>query len=367
VVAKLAAIGSPILNNPYYSGAEGRADSNNYTISETDPDNYVDVHCGLDNGPYMDVKVGISKTTPTSFLQVLVPNANLTNKMTSEARLHTARAFGRGNTLVALNSGDSLYVGGSTLIHIFGGGVFGNDAAFCSNDKDKIYVCKPTTEEDPATAIKNCEADLSNQILPGSVNIAGTNLNCGKSSYIPSISPIKAPHMDPSEYTLPNEPDCDGRNVPTDISLTNPLPAGLYCVHGGKTLDNYFKNSVTADGVTFYLKDTMTFNFNSNKVYKLSAPKVGTEGTYGAIPGLLFYALPENHSNITINGNSGSYFYGTWLLPGVNIKSFNGTGNIAFRGQLIVGDFDTNGTFDGAMYYDEDYVVTIPASIDLLK
>ncbi len=153
------------------NAAINRATSNQYTISTDDANNYVHVQCGVSSGPYMDVSVEISKTTPTSFLQVLVPNANLTNKMTSVARLHTAHAIGGGNTLIALGLIDnSIVVGGAANLRIMGGGVFGNADTKCNgaSSKEFILVC------DPAFPVSSCTGSGA-PILPGTVNIVGAD------------------------------------------------------------------------------------------------------------------------------------------------------------------------------------------------
>ena len=153
------------------NSAINRATSNQYTISTDDPYNYVHVQCGVSSGPYMDVTVEISKTTPTSFLQVIVPNTTLTNKMTSVARLHTARAIGGGNTLIALGTvNDSIVVGGAANLRIIGGGVFGNADTKCngSSGKEFIMVCQA------GTPVGDCTG-AGAPIIPNSVNIVGTD------------------------------------------------------------------------------------------------------------------------------------------------------------------------------------------------
>jgi hypothetical protein len=81
---------------------------------------------------------------------------------------------------------------------------------------------------------------------------------------------------------------------------------------------------------------------------------------------LLIFAPLDNHSGISKNGNVTAEFKGTWALPGMDFSKWNGTFDGTFWGQVIVRNFSMDGTFDGLMKYDSDYVVTFPASIDLL-
>jgi Flp pilus assembly protein TadG len=356
------------------TAAKGRANSNHYDL--TDPNNYVEVKCGADNFvPFIDVKVGISKTTPTNFLQVLVPNANLTNKMNSVARLHTAWILGGGNAIVSLNSGDSLHGGGAAKIYIFGGGVFGNGNCTESNSKIKVYVCKSTTA-DPVPAVQYCAAHLNPtdpnyQIIDNSVNIHQDNYCSG--TFDPHVKD-GAPYMDPNQFEL-DPPTCTGHNYGTGYAALphNPSP-GLYCVHGSGTMKDYLKQDVMCnggmcDGVTFYLVDKQdNFDWNGNNTYQLAAPTSEKDPTKtnGAIPGVLFFAPLLNHSAISLNGSGTTKLYGSWLLPGAIISKLNGTNGMVMKGMIAVGSFDTTGTFDGVIYYDSKYVPTYSASIDLL-
>jgi predicted secreted protein len=45
---------------------------------------------------------------------------------------------------------------------------------------------------------------------------------------------------------------------------------------------------------------------------------------------------------------------------------WKGTFAGSFHGVMIVQNFDMAGTFDGGMWYDTNYIPSIPASIDLL-
>jgi Flp pilus assembly protein TadG len=346
------------------TAAEDRAESNHYPdVKNNDENNYVHVSCGVSSGPYMDVGVGISKNTPTSFLQVLVPNANLTNKMTSTARLHTAHEIGGKYTLVALGLIDnSIVVGGDANLRIIGGGVFGNAGAKCDGSAPKdpfLIVCKEGTK------VEDCIYN-SSTILPGSVDIVGTD-NC-KGQIQPDPN-INATALDPALFEL-QAPDCSGHNYGTGydpVPLSANMAAGLYCVHGD--LD-FPKNATThAHGVTFYLVDGgITINASDSTHVELESPMVTDAGENGAIPGLLFFAPLSNTSSIKKDGTADGYFHGTWVLPGMNLTTpgWKGTFLGDFRGQMIINNINMAGTFDGGMFYDAPWIYTVPASIDLL-
>jgi|GEM_PF-1606332 len=342
--------------------ARNRATSNDYNITETntkDEPNTVYVECGVNVGPYMDVSVEISKTTQTSFLQVLVPNSTLTNKMQSIARLHTARALGGGNTLIALGLiQNSIDVGGAANLRIMGGGVFGNADADCdgSSSKEFIMVC---SGED----VDGCTGSDA-PIIPESVNIVGEN-HCSGQIHPNAIT--GATPLDPNDFVI--TPNCTGHEYGTGhaalpLDGNGKLAAGLYCVYGD--LDIGKKGGLkSGDGISIYLVDG-GFKINANDTINLASPKTGDTPTNGAIPGLLFFSPLTNHSSISLNGNPEGYMHGTWLLPGINMSKWNGTFYGEFRGQLIVRNFNMRGTFDGGLWYDTDWISVLPASIDLL-
>jgi Flp pilus assembly protein TadG len=342
--------------------AIGRATSNNYTITATSTEgqsNTVYVKCGVSGGPYMDVSVEISKTTQTSFLQVIVPDTTLTNRMISIARLHTARAIGGGNTLVALGLIDnSIDVGGAANLRIMGGGVFGNADADCdgSSSKEFIMVCS-------GSDVKTCTG-ASAPIIPDSVAIVGQNHCSGQIHPTPQTG---ATPLDPNDFVV--TPDCSGHeygagHAALPLDSNGKLAAGLYCVYGD--LDVGKKGGLNSgDGITIYLVNG-GFKINANDIINLSSPKADEEPENGAIPGLFLIAPLSNHSSITLNGTPQGYFHGTWLLPGIDMSKWNGTFNGEFRGQMIVRNFNMRGTFDGGMWYDKDWISTLPASIDLL-
>ncbi len=306
----------------------------------------------------MDVSVEISKTTPTSFLQVLVPNANLTNKMTSVARLHTAHAIGGGNTLIALGLIDnSIVVGGAANLRIMGGGVFGNADTKCNgaSSKEFILVC------DPAFPVSSCTGSGA-PILPGTVNIVGAD-GC-KGQIHPA--PIEgATPLDPAQFEIP-APDCTNRTYSGNSLPINhgTLQPGLYCV----TSEISFPD-ITATGVTFYLMNQAGIKINGNTTVNLESPQVGGNPPQnGAIAGLLFFAPLSNKGQLQKDGTASGYFHGSWVLPGMNTTTpgWKGTFQGEFRGQMIVNNFNMEGTFDGGIWYDTPWIYTLPASIDLL-
>jgi Flp pilus assembly protein TadG len=351
--AKLAAI----------EAAKNRATSNSYTITKSDTPNVANtvyVKCGVDIGPYMDVSVEISKTTPTSFLQVLVPNSTLTNEMSSIARLHTARAIGGDYTLVSLGSTLGIKVSGDSNLGIIGGGVFGNYDFNCGSEGKHQYltVCEPGTSYDDCVAITDPNDP---RIIDHSIDIVGDPIKCN-TQVVPTPE-SGATYMDPSLFELP-APDCTGHNYGHGYAnLPSNLDPGLYCVHGPYMISG----SIKGDGVTLYLMDGVGVKWNAGDNIELKAATRGTE-VDGAVPALLLWSPLSNTAEIQENGTASGYFYGTWLLPKMNVTlpGWKGTFQGEFHGQMIVGDFDMQGTFDGGIFYDEEYIYTIPASIDLL-
>jgi hypothetical protein len=341
--AKMAAI----------SAAESRSTSNGYTLG-TDPNDYVKVTCGDSHGTFMDVEVGISKNTPTSFLQVLVPKANLTNKMTAIARLHTATSYGNGNAIVALNTSDkcAMEIGagfsGNTLVDVNGGGIFSNG---CLDGKG------------------GADVDVSG----GEISYFYNNFKVGVFDPPPTELTNLNDRLSPPIVNL-KPSDCDLPGVEKVASLpestaANPMHPGLWCVTGNVNITG---GTYYGYGVTIYVMNG-TLLINGGTIH-FEAPYVDEFGNgyppvKHAIYGLLFY-VPVNmkgKNGVDLTGNNNSYYQGSILAPTSDIQiNGNGTSD-CFHSQLIGYNVKLDGTSLFNITYDPSQNLSTSATIDLNK
>jgi hypothetical protein len=337
------------------TAAVTRAASNNYTITPNDnpgdaDTNYVYVHCGVDTNhiPYMDVKIQVLKTTPTSFLQVIVPNQILTNKMSSTARLHTATSYGNGSAIVALNPSDkcSMETGagfsGNTSVNVVGGGIFSNG---CLDGKGAADV---------------------NISTGGKIYYYYNNFKAGVFDPNPTLLTNPADRLQAPVVSL-QDSDCDLTGSHRVTSLPSNLTPGLWCVTGGVSGSSY-----TGDGVTIWIQSG-TLKITGGNIhltapyFDSTAPGNGNPATNHAINGLLFYVPTSSKNGIDLTGNSTSYYQGSMLAPNTDIQINGGSSTDSFHSQLIGYDVKINGGSLFNITYDPNQNLGTTATIDLYQ
>jgi hypothetical protein len=98
---------------------------------------------------------------------------------------------------------------------------------------------------------------------------------------------------------------CGGLTLKNTVTLA----PGLYIISGGELRINA-NADVTGTGVTFFLADDASANFNGNATVNLSAP------TSGAYAGMLFMGSPDNTDvGNTFNGTADSLMTGALYFP----------------------------------------------------
>ena len=103
---------------------------------------------------------------------------------------------------------------------------------------------------------------------------------------------------------------CGGGNLKGDKTF---LP-GTYVMDGGDFRINASAN-VTGSGVTFFMANNATTNFNGTASINLSAP---TSGTY---KGVIFYGDPDNSYNTNkFNGTANSMLTGALYFPNQDVE-----------------------------------------------
>ena len=120
---------------------------------------------------------------------------------------------------------------------------------------------------------------------------------------------------------------CGGLTLNGNITVQ----PGMYIISGGTFKIN--SNSViTGTGVTFFLKNGATIQFNGSATMNLSAP---TSGTYSGL--LLFGDRSMPYADQTINGSAATLLTGAIYFPSQNIQllgNFSGAGGC----MQVIGD-----------------------------
>lgn len=336
-------------------------DNNGYVIDRDLSDhNGVDATCVNDStGHYIDVTVEISNTTPSNFLQLIYPDA-LHNEVEAVTRVYPGGPLTFGNAITALNpaecnsndvSFEGVTVGGAGTVHVTDGDIFSNGCIRQNSSVDVDIV-------DPYKA-------LGHYFKPDPLEWAEST-----TEFIP-----------PSDYRI-NPPDCTangGAFLKTgdqfkDLMKKGPLDPGLYCITGDVKITQ--GNGLSGYGVTIAMLDGF-FDVQGSPEIHLLAPGVpippdNTEKTpivSPAIEGLLIYMAPSNLNNVTLAGNSDSYFSGLIYAPNPDTTTkLSGTGqNIYQNSQVIAWNITIEGTADlWVHYYGCNGYISKP-SLDLHK
>lgn len=333
-----------------YDGLQDAIDSaarNQFTLDTNLADlNGVQIFCGETENPlytekYVDVTVMISTTTSASFSQFLFPSDDLKSQVQSIARVHPRIPLAYGLAVVALNpdpcSGheNGLVIHGTADNLINGGGVFTNGCL--------------RGDGTPSLVVNEGGIGYGGEYIPGSATWNPP----------PDQVPVQVP---PESYAVP-EPDCDADGAHRVSSLRGTLEPGLYCITGNLMING--NDTVIGHGVTIYVPDGYV-HINGNATVQLSAP-VPDPDPSPAIPGVLFYLPASNPLDISINGNSESFFIGTILAPGGTID-VEGNGVInAYRTQVIGWNVNVGGTADCGVTYEGGVFSTKPTCVELNK
>jgi Flp pilus assembly protein TadG len=331
------------------TSAIARAASNGVEIDDDVTDfNGVIAECGQDtlNGytdRWIDFTVHISDTAETSFIQLFFPSAvNIRTDAVTRVRPRAPLAF--GNAIVALNpdgcqghqNGAIFY--GNANSYVNGGGIWTNG---CLRTNGNPYI----------------------EVTGGAINYVG-ELSGGNGLH-PDPTKVNDP-IPPSSYEVP-APDCnhpDAHNVTSSWLLSHsPLEPGLYCIEGDLRFNG--NDELVGNEVTLYLLDG-GIRINGNCNIQLSAPPYNPDPS-PAIPGIVIYMDPSNHSELKINGASDSYWIGTILAPGADID-MNGTGYAdSYHTQIIGWNVQVGGTADLWVTFEESRLYTKPTSMELYR
>jgi hypothetical protein len=323
-----------------------RAAFNEYIIDEDITDHQgVITECGIeDHGVfedrYIDLTVDLSTTTTTSFAHLLFPDV-LRSQVEAVARIRPRQPLAHGFAIVALNpeacSGhnNGAIFHGTADVYVNGGGVFTNG---CLNGDGQ-----------PIAHVTDGEIYWGNQYEPGNA------------SFEPSPQQTDF-RIDPAAYAV-ETPNCSDPRAHNVNDLRGTLEPGLYCINNNLMINAH--DVVIGNGVTIYVPNGYV-HIDGNATVQLSAPQPSPDPS-PAIAGLLFYMPPENNNDLSINGNSESWFQGTVLAPG-GVIDVEGNGVInAYRVQVIGWDVQVGGTADAWVSFDPNYTSDRPTFIELFR
>jgi hypothetical protein len=350
------------MNNGEYAAIQ-RAQANNFTIIDKYPapcdQNCVIATCN-NSGKYIDIKVDISATTPSNFLQLIFPNA-LHNKVEAVTRVFPGGPLAYGEAIVALNPQKepcNMTTGagfsGNAYVDVYGGGIFSN----------------------------GCLVGKGDGKLPTDINVeAPHQISYFTSDYksdVFSPDPVKATKEIPSSAYNITKPDCSA--TPHNITATwlenqiktgYDLAPGLWCITGDLTINAGDK--LSGSGVTIYMVNGWFTTKSGSKEtenpdIRLSAPAKSPDPS-PAVPGLLIYVPPSKDPGqsppVTLNGNSNSFFTGTILAPDSDI-TVNGTSNTdAYHSQFIGYNVKVNGGTLFNIWYNAGEQASLPTSMEL--
>ena len=343
-----------------------RANSNSFAIDDiqnVDGYNDVVVYCGsvpigsrIDK--FMDIRTRITMNTETAFVHVVYSGIS-EQRVEAVTRVRPRQPFAYGYAIVALNpdgcSGINTGAGftGNSEVNVHKGGVFSNGCMRANNNADvNVYGA--------GIGYRYLKGDLDSFNFYEEDGVTGSATQISDADRIPSDA-----------YVLDPPPNCNaaryqGSWPPTGMqsgNIVNLLP-GLYCISGGIKLTS--KDGVYGNGVTIYLTSG-DFDMHAKAEANISAPDPtdGNPPVYGALEGLLIYA--PNTGNVTINGNSNSYYQGLILAPQAWIKMNGGSNVDAFRTQIVGWDVQVAGGNGSNVWYDAEKMASYPGYIDLWR
>lgn len=204
-----------------------------------------------------------------------------------------------------------------------------------------------------------------------------------------SPGPTSQPNVLPQWSLLFPEPDCSGlpssassgdgtinAGIYNGIDVTGneqlTMTPGLYCFDNDFNINGNNTSFVIGNGVTIYMRQG-NLTTNGNADVRLAAPNY-VEDAEDGVTGMLIYMGAENTGEVSLTGNSESYYSGT--IYGVHEDStveIGGTGDLTscysgipcFGTQLIAGTIRFHGTAEMDIIFNPNAVYYLPARLTL--
>lgn len=346
-----------------YEAAQNRAISNQFSDLDNDiNDNHgIYVECTNDRihfDRYLDVYTYIRTDVSTAFAHLFY-DGPFVNKVKASTRVRPRSTFAFGYAIASLSqqcgtkTGGVDFVGTSDVI-INGGGVFSNS---CITGSGSVQVgVSEAGIEYVGSLTTNGGASLSPTPVQAPATMPGMDVptpNCGNGA---AVSSTGGGTISPGNYS--------------QIRLNNgelTMQPGLYCLTGDATFNG---GTVYSQGVTIYMKkdgnkDT-SFSVGGNVTGHFNAADSNT-AVNGAIPGILIYMAKGNEGEISLQGNSGSSFFGAVYGPDATIEVGGTSGiNPTYNTQLVGKYVKVHGTAQIEINFNNFEPYTTNPNLDLM-
>ena len=315
------------------------ATSNGYTndgVNTVTVNNPPVAGCNGTTGPYASnieyIQVIIHSTVNTFFAPIVgINQLNNCVEAIARAKPGSLEPLYVGNGIVGLKPDGCkvVYISGSSLVELTGGGIYENSNENCG----MTIGGNPTVLIDPGAI-----SMVSGLPGPGNPTINGNPTLSIAGGINGGVPPLTYP---PPSWMLP-QITCGPESVPNGHIMgpgsytghasfppgaVDTLQSGVYCIYGEFRLNN--NATLTGNGVTIVMMNG-SITWNGGAQVNLTAP------TIDPFKGLLIYAPMTNSNTMTINGNSLSHLQGTIFTPAAPI-SYNGTGSIPASNLSIIG------------------------------
>jgi len=375
--------------------AKTKATANGFSIDvapSSGADGTVTITCS-DAERAVDVKVDLTRTTSTSFIQVITGEP-MKNSVTSTTTVNPGTKAGGGYAIVALreapcaSSDVGVTISGTSDVLLVDGGVWSN-SCMKINGTPTVKVKKGSpTGEILAHSIKYHQGETLD-VVPATLPIEpypeptaalhpATN---GLDVDIRCTDKSSDPYENIGQHSDSSPMDLAAGNY-GDLKLTKgtiTLLGGLYCIDGTVDMSGGTFTVATKDGlmqgVTLYFTGK-SFTINGGVHVVLAAanelPNLVVKNPGSAIEDLLIYVPKANNPVIKLNGNAGSSISGTIFAPGSFID-IGGTTNLAtgekfsLAGSIIGLDVKVAGVPGLNIRYDESQDYGTPTSLYVRK
>ncbi len=322
---------------------------------------------------YLDIKVVLTSTIRTSFLQ-LIAREQLTTTNEAISRVFPRTNVGYGNSIISLreicgqNDG-GIFIDGTSQITIENGGIHSNSCLEANGTVNVVVNDGGITLYNPSARLVGgaslTPAPVGNQPR---IQVTLPEITCDNSvAQSVSISNGDTRILNPGNYSQIRM---------TGGNLT--FRPGLYCMSGDLDITGGQAEGI---GVTFYMQSG-SIRITGGAQVVLQAPNEYDRDQ--SLNGLLIYMPPENHSEIIIVGTSSSRFSGTILAPESTIE-IGGTSDVGsatqcpidpvtgecqavtFTVQAIGAFVKTHGNAPTDILYDESVLYSVAGKMSLLK
>ncbi len=315
----------------------------------------------------------IIETQIVSNFAHLIFGGPISNRAEATSRVLPPENYANGNALHATTEHDckGIWFSGTGDTEISGGDVFSN------SDADTVSCQSGVQGGGGAITVHGGHK----------IKVVGTFDDGGSGTVSPS--PLEGVGHDDLRRML--MPDCSNLNdygslkingagavtvLPgrySEITVNNPaaivnMDPGMYCVYGNKGFTGT-GGVVNGTDVMIVMEDG-PFDLGGSTVVNLSAedtPNTLLDAVKYDWKGMLLFVPPNNTHDITINGDTGTYYTGTIFAPG-SLITLNGNGTtMGVNAQMIGHQIKVTGTAEINIMYNQGDNYMLPHAVDLIR